>query len=60
MDTDGNNFEMSDENDYTLNDIVKDNQIKIKSSGNQELINVFLNNSQLGKKIYSRLKILMT
>lgn len=50
LDNDGNAIEFQDENDYKLNDIINDKKFKIISSGNQELIKVFVNDKEFCSK----------
>ena len=50
LDNDGNKVELEDENDYKLSDIIKDKKIKIISIGTQSLIQVFINDKDIGLK----------
>ena len=56
LDSDGNDIEKSDENDYTLKDIINEKKIKIKSTQNeiedsgQLKIKIFLNDKQILSK----------
>ena len=43
-------MELQDENDYKLNGIINDKKFKIISSGNQELIKVFVNDKEFCSK----------